>query len=199
MTEDQLAKMDDPEAPNVPAVLPGHQGPQAHVNPSEQRARRNAMSNALQQAAGSEVIFATFAKQFGMTEPATRLLITEVRAMWDDDDAESARYKKSAQERRLLAHISKAATAKKFTAVANLEATYAKVAGTDIHEDEKPVDVDSRLTEALLGVLGVLDTKDVRILISEQRTIIELTAQDGTVGTRPKIQPGETIVEGSAD
>ena len=200
MTEEQLAELDDPDAPNVPAVLPGHQGPQAIVPVGEQRARRNAMSTALQQAAGTDIILATFAKQFGMTESATRTLIAEVRAMWDDDDAEGARYKKSAQERRLMQHIGKAAKAGKYTAVANLEKTYADVTGTNIHEDDKPVDVDSRLTDALLSVLGVLDTKEVRILISQQKTIIELSALDGTEKVR-RLKPGEgeTIVEEPAE
>lgn len=196
MTDAELAELDDPDAPNVPAVLPGHQGPQAIVPVTEQRARRQAMSNALQQSPGTDVIIAHFAKTFGMTEAATRNLMVEVRAIWDDDDAEGLRYEKSAQKRRLLGHIAKAVKAGKYTAVANLEGTYASVAGTDIHEDDKPVDVDARLTDALLAQLGMMDTASVRVMIQTERTFIELGARDGTPD-RPQI--GETIVEVSSE
>ncbi len=199
MTEEQLAALDDPDAPNVPAVLPGHQGPQAIVSVRDQQARRTAMSSALQQGGSTDAILATFKAQFGMSAAATRMLRSEIRAAWDDDDAESMRYDKSAQKRRLLGVIGKATKAGKYTAVANLEATYAKVAGTDIHADDKPVDVDSRLTDAMLTVLNVMDTKQVRILISKERSIIELTAQDGTEAVRVKAMPGETIVEASSE
>ncbi len=195
MTEEQLAEVDAQDAPNVPAVLPGHQGPQAIVSVSQQRARRNAMSNALQQAPGTSGIVATFAKEFGMSEGATLALIQDVRAMWDDDDAESARYKKSAQERRLLAHIAKASKAGKYTAVGNMEKVYADVAGTNIHEEDKPADVDARLTDAILAELNVMGTKEVRILIQKERTVIELTTRDGTEAIHPKLKSGETVVE----
>ena len=199
MNTEELAELDDPDAPNVPAVLPdrGLRGPSPPVSVPEQRARRNAMSSALQQAPGSDAIVATFAKQFGMTETATRMLMRETRAMWDDDDAESSRYKKAAQERRLLSHIGKASKAGKFTALANLEKVYSDVAGTNIHEEDQPIDVDTRLSDALLAELGGLDMKEVRILISTEKTFIELGTRDGTVATRPKL--GETIVEQPTD
>lgn len=187
--------MDEPTAPNVPAALPGHRGPHAIVPLDEQRARRNSMSSALQQTADIDVIIASFLREYGMKEPATRNLINEVRAMWDTDDADGLRYEKSAQKRRILGHIAKATKAGKFTAVANLESTYASVAGTDIHADDMPIDVDARLTDAILAEMNALGTKEVRILIAQERTIIELTAQDGTATTRAKLKPGETVVE----
>ena len=199
MTEAELAELDDPDAPNLPARLPGHQGPQSLVLVAEQRARRSAMSSAFQQGAGAETILATFASKFSMTEDATRKLMAEVRAMWDDDDAEGARYEKASQKRRLLGHIGKASKAGKWTAVGNLEKVYADVVGTNIHEDDKPVDMDTRLSDAVLTELGAMDTKEVRILIQTERIFIELGQRDGTLATRPKLKPGETVVEVSTD
>lgn len=194
MTEAELAELDDPDAPNVPAVLPGHRGPHDIVPVGEQRGRRQAMSNALQQAPGTDAILATFAKEYGMTDAAIRSLMHEVRATWDDDDAEGLRYEKAAQKRRLLGHIAKASKAGKFTAVANLEGTYASVAGTDIHEEDKPIDVDARLTDALLAELNALGTKEVRVMIQTERTFIELGTRDG-IPDHSKLKPGQTIVE----
>ena len=195
----ELAELDDPDAPNLPERLPGHQGPQSLVLVAEQRARRSAMSSAFQQGAGAEAILATFATKFSMTEDATRKPMAEVRAMWDDDDAAGARYEKASQKRRLLGHIGKASKAGKWTAVGNLEKVYADVVGTNIHEDDKPVDVDARLTDAILAELNAQGTKGVRILIQTQRTFIELGQRDGTLATRPKLEPGETVVEVSTD
>lgn len=199
MTEAELAELDDPDAPNVPAVLPGHQGPQAIVTVNKQRERRQAMSQMLQQGVSNDVIRATCERQFGMTEHAVQLLRGEVRAGWDDDDAEGARYEKAAQKRRITTHIAKAAKAGKWTAVAGLEKVYADVVGTNIHEEDKPMDVDARLTDALLAELNAQGTKEVRIMIQTQRMFIELGERDGTVVPSPKLKPGETIVEASTD
>jgi hypothetical protein len=68
------------------------------------------------------------------------------------------------------------------------------VAGTDIHEDDTPVDIDSRLSEAILLVLGETNTKDIRIMIEKERTFIELSQGDGLPDAVAKPLPGETIV-----
>lgn len=194
MTEAELAELDDPDAPNEPTTLVGHRGSSAMVPVQEQRERRGTMSAALAAGANSDQLIASFAKQYGMTETGTRNLMREVRAMWDDDDSESSKYKRSAQERRLLNHIQKAVKAGKFTAVANLEKEYTSVSGTGIHEDDKPIDVDSRLTEAILKEIGAMDTQSVRIMIQDEKTFIELTKHDGTVHSNKRLDSGKTEI-----
>lgn len=184
MTEAELAQLDDPDAPNEPAAMVGHRGAGALVPVAEQRERRATMSAALAAGASTDQLIASFSKQYGMTEAATRTLLREVRAMWDDDDAEASKYERQAQKRRLLGHIQKASKAGKFTAVANLEKEYSAVAGTNRHEDDDPVDVDSRLTDAILAEIGAMDTKQVRIMIQDEKTFIELTKHDGTPARR---------------
>lgn len=194
MTEAELAELDDPAAPNVPARMPGHQGPQAIVTVDVQRDRRAAMSSLMSQGVSTDGLLSAFSSNFGMTESATRALITEVRAMWDDDDAEAARYARGAAKRRLHRHIQSASKDRKWTAVANLEGVLASVEGTDVQEEDKPIDTNARLTEALLGLLGETDTKDVRIMIEKERMYIELSGRDGTVQHK-QIEAGEVVVE----
>lgn len=196
MTEAELAELDEPDEPNLPEALPGAgmTGTLAPVSLEKQRERRALMSGMLAQGAGRDAITAAFGKKFGMTDEAVRVLIDEVRAMWDDEDADHARYARSAARRRLHQSIREANKDRKFTAVANLEKVLADVEGTNVNEEDQPIDVDSRLSDALLHMLQQEDTKGVRLIIERERAIIELGGPDGT--SRPaKLAPGQTIVE----
>ncbi len=190
-----MQALDDPDAANLPEKLPGLPGSIEPVTVVEQRDRRTDMSILLASGVSTDHVMAAFAKKFQMSEQSIRNLMTEVRAMWDDDDADHARYERTGQKRRLLGHIRGAVADKKWTAVANLESAYSDVAGTNVHEDEKPVDVDKRLSDALLAVLNQKDTKDVRILIERERMFVELGQCDGTEAISKKLKAGKTIVE----
>lgn len=192
MTEAELQALDDPDAPNTPAALPNHPGSIEPVSEIEQRQRREAMTAMLAQGVSRDAITITFGTKFGMTERGVRALIEEVRAMWDDEDADAARYYKSGQLRRMHRHIQEAAKDRKWTAVANLEKVFADVAGTNTKEEEQPIDVDSRLNDALLSVLGAKDTQQVRILVERERMRIELDVDDELPQRLPA---GRTIAE----
>lgn len=195
MTEAELAKLDDPDAPNVPARMPEGHGPRDVVPVEQQRERRAVTSGMLAQGAGADAIVTALGSKYAMSPRQAQDLVTEVRAMWDDEDAEAARYARGAARRRLMQSIREANKDRKFTAVANLEKVLADVEGTNAKEEEQPIDVDSRLTEAVLHQLQLEDTKGLRIIIESQRSIIELGARDGTVQPKRKLKPGETIVE----
>ena len=191
MTEAELQALDDPEAPNLPEAMPGHQGSKL-VPEAERRQRREAMTAMLAQGVSRDAIFTTFMARFNMTEAAVKQLMTDVRAMWDDEDAEAARYAKGAARRRLHRHIQEAAKDRKWTAVANLEGVLADVEGTNVKDEDLPVDVDARLSEALLAVLNATDTKEVRVMIERERMLIELGPE---AGAGQLAAQAETIVE----
>lgn len=175
MTEAELSEYDDPTAPNVPARLPGHQGPQAIVPVAEQRERRMFMSGMLSRGVSRDEIIKAFEAQFGMTESGIGNLMSEVRGLWEADDADELKYAKSAARRRIHRHIREAAKDRKFTAVANLEKVLSDVEGTTIVEEEKTLDVDGRVSDAILAVLGSETARDVRIMIEKERMLIELS------------------------
>ena len=182
MTDAELQEvLDDDSEANVPQRLPGHQGSVPRLSPIETRERRALMTAALANGIARDAIIFQFTNKYSMSERAVGDLMAEVRAMWDDEDAESARYARGAARRRIGGHLREASKDRKWTAVANLEKVLAEIEGTNVTDEEKPVDVDARLSEAILAVLGATDTKDVRIMIERQRTFIELGGRNGTV------------------
>lgn len=193
MTDVELQQvLDDKDAPNEPLKLPGLSGPRPNELMLQQVSqRRAAMTQALAQGVSVEAIQTMFVNQFGMRREQVRDLQREVRAMWDDDDAEFARYAKGAARRRIYGHIRKASAAGKFTAVAAFEKVMADIEGTNVVQEEKPTDVDARLTTAVLSVLGSLDTRAIRVIIEKERMVVELSARTGTPDL-PKL--GETVV-----
>lgn len=177
MTEAELAELDDPDAPNLPERMQGHQGSMPNVSVTEQRKRRALMSSLLSQGTAREMIYNAFDQQFGMTQPATQLLIREVQTMWETEDEEDARYLRSMTTRRVLDEIREARKDRKWSAVAKLEGVLADVQGTNVKEDEAPINVDSRLSDAILSILGASDTTEVKLLIESERMFIELGNQ----------------------
>ncbi len=196
MTEAELAKLDDSSAPNVPAKLPGHPGPNTSVSVAEQRERRSIMSGMLSQGVDKEDIQLAFAQKFGMTDVAIRNLTKEVRGMWEDDDAESLRYAKSGARRRILRSIREANKDRKYTAVANLEKTLADIEGTNVVPEEKPLEVDSRLNDAVLAMLGASDSRSLRILVESERA--RMLIEVGERGEAPGVPVLAEGVETSA-
>ena len=182
MTEAELQRtLADDSAPNVPQVLPGHQGSVERVPVEQARERRALMTAALANGISRDAIVQQFENKYGMNPDSVGALMADVRAMWDDEDAEAARYAKGAARRRITGHIREASKDRKFTAVANLEKVLADVEGTNVNDDELPADLNSRLSDAVLHILGAAETKDVRIMIESQRMFIELGERDGTV------------------
>lgn len=182
LTDEELAELDDPSAPNLPMRMRGHQGSTKPVPVKAQRDRRAMLNKLMYSGFDRDTIYNAMAKKFGMGAHAVDNLMVEVRAAWDVEDAEDARHYRSMQIRRLNGHIPKAAAAGKWTAVANLEKVYASVAGTDQTEDDGPSDLDARYEEAVHDVLMaelVRDPKAVRIMIQRERMTVEL-APDGT-------------------
>lgn len=171
-----LADLDARGEPNVPQRLPakGTGGTQSYVSTTDARERRRLMSVALAQGIPMDSIYEQFSVTYGMSEGATKRLVTEVRAAWDDEDSEDLRYAKHAARRRLRQQIREAAKDRKWTAVANLEKVLCSVEGTHREEDETPTDIDARLSDALLHELKLKDTKEVRIMIERQRMFVEI-------------------------
>ncbi len=195
-TDEQVAQMledADGEA-NVPQKLRGggHSGPIANVGPVEARQRRRLMSAALVAGVAMETIAAQFMDTYGMSIDSVKHLVSEVRAMWTDEDADAARYAKNTARRRYHGHIREASKDRKWTAVANLEAGLAAIEGTTAVEDEAPTDINARLEDAILHQLQQEGTKGVRMLIQRERMFIELGEHDGTVALPAKT---EVIVE----
>jgi len=194
MTEAEMqATLADDAAPNVPQRLPGHAGSKPRLSTVDARERRALMSAALSNGISRDAILQQFSNKYKMSDHSIGVLMADVRAMWDDEDAEAARYEKGAAKRRLNGHIREAVKDRKWTAVANLEKTLSDIQGTSINEEEKPADVDARLSEAVLAVLGAADTKDVRIMIERQRAYIELGSQDGTAKVLPEVIEAEGV------
>ena len=151
------------------------------------------MSAALVAGVPMETIVAEFQTKYGLSLDGVKHLVSEVRAMWTEEDADAARYAKNTARRRYLGHIREAAKDRKWTAVANLEAGLAAVEGTTKVEDETPTDINQRLEDAILHQLGQEGTKGVRMLIQRERAFIELGEHDGTPLQLP--EKTEVVVE----
>ena len=183
------------DEPNVPAQLgAAHVGTKAYVGVEQRRIRRNAMSTALSNGVSNDELYATFDKLYGMTEIAVNNLRAETLAIWDDEAADQVRYAKPAAKKRLRKHIIKASSDGSWTAVANLEKVLMDIEGTaDVQEAAQSG--ESRLTEAVLSLLGQTDEKDMRILIERERMYIEINGHDAaTKSTIPTFD-----VEGVAE
>lgn len=109
-------------------------------------------------------------EQGALDESTVNLLVRQVRADWDEEDAERKLHYKSAAIRRLHKHIVKAQAAGAWPAVANLEKVLMQIQGT-AEPLEMPMPVDSRLTEALLQVLGERDPRNVREMIEREKAL----------------------------
>ncbi len=184
MTDAEVqALLADKTQPNRPMALAGQATgslDSAPVTTEAARERREAMSQALARGVSPDRIIQTFSKKYGMGTAGVRTLMKEVRAMWDEEDAETMRYAKAAARRRILPVIAKATAEKRYAAVANLEKVLADVEGTALPEEEINQGVDARLTDAVIAVLGSEDEKTVRLMIEKERMYVEISTHDGT-------------------
>lgn len=168
-------------AANRPAKLhsPGTGGSKPKVSTEEARHRRQMMSSALAQGFPTDAIYTQFNHEFGLSEEQTRRLMREVRAQWEAEDSEEARYAAAKQRRRLWDHIREARKAGKWAAVANLEKVLASVEGTDQPTETALAGDGARLSDAILAILGQTKEGDVRIMI--ERQILHITGADPRV------------------
>lgn len=113
---------------------------------------------------------------FRMSVAQVRQLITEIYARWADEDAGGEPYRKAAARRRIAEELRDARKAGAWTAIANLEKVLACIEGTNA-----PIEVSTpagtRLSDALLAVLGASEELEVRELIERERSLVEHSAR----------------------
>jgi hypothetical protein len=76
-------------------------------------------------------------------------------------------FNRATAERRILGHIRNASKRNQYTAVANLEARLAEIQGTAAPTEHR-VQIDARLTQASLNILGAMNQEEVEELIQEE-------------------------------
>jgi len=187
-TDDDIRDLlDDETLRNEPSVAVGYggaSGPRpdiARFPEPEMRRRREAVASLLAsgysrdriiELMGQSVSVGADGKQRGyaMTEAEVDRTIETVKALWEEDSADFKRYAKEAAQRRLLAEIDAARREKAHNAIANLENVLMKIQGT-----AEPVEIqqvgDTRISEAILRLLGELDPVKVRVLIERERML----------------------------
>lgn len=166
--------------PNVPERVPGHPGskdPSPRLSSRESRLRREVVGELLATGVSRDEIVDLLAdpSKTGLAGPVGEVevghLIEEVRAEWQEEDAERSKFYKAAAIRRLNKHIMKARAAGSWQAVANLEKVLMMIQGT-----AEPIEVSqpggTRLSEALLQVLNEADPREVRRLIESERAVV---------------------------
>lgn len=180
------ALLSDPTAPNKPEKLAGAMGSSGSTGKirrdGEFRRMREALANLMMSGYSQDRIVELMGKTgvkddkgnilpgYGLTEANTLKLMAQIRAEWDEEDAERRRYAKAMAERRILRAISEARSDKKHTAVANLEKVLMMIQGT-AEPLEVNVPTDGRITEALLALMGEADPVRLRELIEHERAI----------------------------
>jgi hypothetical protein len=180
--------LSDDSAPNEPLPIAaggdgaGGRKPRVHVPEREMRQRREAVANLLVSGYSRDRILEVMTQAtvrdekgkerpgFGLTEREVDRLISNVRAEWDEETTELKRYAKDAAVRRILRHINEARNTKAYGAIANLEKVLMLIQGT-AEPLEVQVPVDSRVTDALLRILGEKDPLLVREMIERERAI----------------------------
>lgn len=107
------------------------------------------------------------ANKFSLTETQST---AELERALERILAESERLKpfnRAISERRILGTIRDATKRHQYNAVANLEARLADVQGTAVPQ-EHHVQIDARMTQATLSILGSMSQEDVEELVQEQ-------------------------------
>lgn len=204
MNKDDVDRiLGDDSEPNEPKKLHGVSASSGRqtvtkLNETDAKKRREAIANLLVVGADRATILdkmtpvtlpsfvngkKTTVPGYGMTPREVDLAIKSIYAEWDEEEAELRRYAKSKSERRILAEIHQARADKQFGAVANLEKVLMAMQGTE-QPPERPQQIDSRITDALLQFFGEMDPAEMRILIERER--IEFFAGDREL---PKLPP----------
>ena len=165
---DELARS---SGPNYPATT---QAPS--LPPGEAAKRRSAMSKLLANGMDIGTIKRTMKNEFGMSTDQAADLRKLTLIEWQEEQDEMRPHQKTMASRRLHGHIVAAAGKSQYQAVASLEKVLMDVQGT-AEPVQVNVNVEHRLTGAVLSVLGQTDPGVVRELIHDQREYELLQAQ----------------------
>lgn len=183
--------LNDTSLLNEPATLAGGARTPT-VSQDEARERRVMMSSALAQGLGQDQIIGLFAAKYSMTETGVKALMREVRKQWKEEDAELAEHSRAAARRRIQTHISRAAAAGKWSAVASLESVLSEVEGTVAPE---PVgnsdDLLNRVSNALMAQMQLTDPATIRVMIDRERILIE---KGGVVDQPTDVRPKSSVL-----
>lgn len=180
LTDTEVDTILDDDRPNVPARIDGTTAVQAYTSPELARQRREAVSSLLAAGVSTDAIIAQMGKAvivapdgtqhtgYDLPEPQVMRLISEVRQIWDQEDAERQQWAKAAAVRRHQDHIRKASAKGAYTAVAMLETNLARIEGTN-EPLEIHINDDSRVNDAVMRVLGMTDPTKLRALVAQER------------------------------
>lgn len=178
MDDKELEQLLNTKGPNKPKRIKNtrNRGSSKFVPEIERRKRREVVSRLLASGASNDTIYEIMGRQinedktpgFNMSEVAVRSLIQEVYKEWQEEDSERSSQNKSAAQRRILNHITRAKQRNAWTAVANLEKVLMHIQGTS-----EPIEVnlgfDVRVTDAVHRVLAEEDPKRIREMIEGER------------------------------
>jgi hypothetical protein len=154
---------------NEPMSLPGAglSGSRASLGPPEQLKRRTNTSD--------ELIARVMNQEYQMLEHEVEVLKMQVLERMLSESDHRKPFKKSMAERRLSAHIAKAAKRGAWGAVAALEGQLARIQGTE-EATETKVTVNARMQTATLHILSGMPQEQIDELIAKELAIASLPA-----------------------
>lgn len=121
---------------------------------------------------------------FPMTEREVDSAIRQIQIEWEEEEADDKRFAKPKAIRRILLEIDEARKDGSFSAVAQLEKVLMSMQGT-AEPLEINQQVDNRVTDALLTIMGEMDKARLRLLVDQERARF----MDGDVADRPALPP----------
>lgn len=180
LDESQVDQILASDAPNIPTRPDGSPATQVYVSPEMALRHREAISILLSTGVSVDSIIDNMGRAtikgadgqprpgFGLSKARVVSLISEVRQIWEQEDAEGEAHRTAAARRRHLSHIRKAEAKGAFNAVAMLESNLIKIEGT-----ATPITVtvthEARLNDATMAALGQADESEIRKLVDEGR------------------------------
>jgi hypothetical protein len=162
---------------NEPMSLPGAglSGSRASLGPPEQLKRRTTMETLLVNNTSDELIARVMNQEYQMLEHEVEVLKMQVLERMLSESDHRKPFKKSMAERRLSAHIAKAAKRGAWGAVAALEGQLARIQGTE-EATETKVTVNARMQTATLHILSGMPQEQIDELIAKELAIASLPA-----------------------